>query len=151
MSSVLELSTLSCPFCICFYHFSIRFWHCSHRVFVVFIFLHITFIIIFLKSNIHPNINTILTHIYIFLHHYLGFSFPADTWITHICKLKGFNSDPFLCSPIFLKGINQVCIFPKDNFVYFGISCACIYKYELFRYQLNFELSILHLLLPFFD
>ena len=83
---VLELSTLSCPFCICFYHFSIRFWHCSHRVFVVFIFLHITFIIIFLKSNIHPNINTILTHIYIFWLHYLGFSFPADTWITHICK-----------------------------------------------------------------
>ena len=49
--------------------------------------------------------------------------------------MKGYYSDPFLCSPIFLKGINQVCIFQKDNFVYFGISCACIYKYELFRYQ----------------
>jgi hypothetical protein len=32
------------------------------------------------------SIDTILTHIYIFLLHYLGFSFPADTWITHICK-----------------------------------------------------------------
>jgi hypothetical protein len=49
--------------------------------------------------------------------------------------MKGYNSDPFLCSPIFLKGINQVCIFQKDNFVNSGLSCACFYNYEFFRYE----------------
>jgi hypothetical protein len=46
--------------------------------------------------------------------------------------MKGYNSDPFLCSPIFLKGINQVCPSQKVSCqLYVCLSCRfCIYFYH---------------------